>query len=576
MRKLRIPLGVRLSILIIVMNLTLSLILLGVSSQIYLRSVLNPFRETQTKAAEEVQKDTEKYAALMKALLENIQTEEFRRAKKEAVSADDYSILSTWMKSIPVKDVYPQGEYYDIITDFYSLFLIFMLDTVGVSSKFELSGCTLVGRADDGRLLTLFDQITGWLETEEQILSTCGDLADAEDEADNGYEDTETVYGKLMKTENGYLLSTGVPIVTKDFTGRIWLIRDINAIIKSQQAFVGRCMLFVILLTLAGVALALFALHRIVIFPLTAMAEGTRRFAEVKGTYGYDDVMQQVSRSNDEIGDLCSDIRSMQRNIVENTGNLTRLTAEKERILMELDMAANIQESMLPNTFPAFPDRSEFDLYASMVPAKEVGGDFYDFFLVDDDHLCLVIADVSDKGVPAALFMMAAKIIIANTARLVKSPAEILQTANSVISANNREQMFVTVWIGILTISTGLLTAANAGHEYPAVCRDGSFSLLKDRHGFVLGGMEGMKYQDYELQLSPGDKLFVYTDGVQDASNEYAERFETERMVKTLNEYAKASPREILRGMTETVSRFVGNTRQFDDMTMLCLEYRGK
>ena len=576
MRKLRVPLGVRLSILIVIMNMTLSLILLGVTSQIYLRSVLKPFRETQTKAVDELQKENDRYAVIMKYLLDKIQTEEFRRVKKEAESADDYSLLGRWMDNIPADDFKIEEEYYESVVDLHNLFLIFMLDSIEICTKNELSGCTMVARADDGRLLTLFDQISGRIESEAQVMSTCGDLAEEEDEADDGYDDEAVVYGKLMKTENGYLLSTGVPVVTKDFTGRIWLIRDVDAIIKSQQAFVTRCLLFVLLLTLVIVAIALFVLHRIVIRPLTAMADGSRKFAEIKGTYGYDDVMQQVTRTNDEIGDLCSGIRAMQRNIVENTENLTRLTAENERISLELEMAAGIQEAMLPDTFPAFPDRSEFDLYASMDPAKEVGGDFYDFFLVDDDHLCLVIADVSDKGVPAALFMMAAKIILANTARMLESPAEILKMANSVICANNREQMFVTVWLGILTISTGVLKAANAGHEFPAVCTGGVFSILRDRHGFVLGGMEGMSYREYELKLSPGDKVFVYTDGLQDASNEYGERFEKEKMIKVLNEYASASPKEIIGGMTEAVSRFVGNTRQFDDMTMLCVEYRGR
>ncbi len=231
---------------------------------------------------------------------------------------------------------------------------------------------------------------------------------------------------------------------------------------------------------------------------------------------------------------------------------------------------------MLPNIFPPFPERREFDIYATMDPAKEVGGDFYDFFLVDDDHLGLVIADVSGKGVPAALFMMASKIILANNAKMGKSPAQVLTDVNAAICANNREQMFVTVWMGLLEISTGSLTAANAGHEYPAVKQaDGSFELLKDPHGFVVGGMEDAQYKEYELQLEPGAKLFVYTDGVPEATNAENELFGTDRMVTALNENASAEPKELLKSMRKAVDGFVKEAEQFDDLTMLCVEYRG-
>jgi sigma-B regulation protein RsbU (phosphoserine phosphatase) len=230
---------------------------------------------------------------------------------------------------------------------------------------------------------------------------------------------------------------------------------------------------------------------------------------------------------------------------------------------------------MLPSTFPAFPDRREFDIYASMDPAKEVGGDFYDFFLVDEDHLCLLIADVSGKGIPAALFMMASMIILANNAMMGKSPAQILADTNGAICANDREEMFVTVWLGILELSTGKLTAANAGHEYPALQKAGGrFELLKDKHGFVIGGMAGARYKEYELQLEPGDKLFVYTDGVPEATDAANELFGTERMLAALNEDPAAAPEQILEQVRRAVDGFVKDAEQFDDLTMLCIEYR--
>jgi sigma-B regulation protein RsbU (phosphoserine phosphatase) len=265
----------------------------------------------------------------------------------------------------------------------------------------------------------------------------------------------------------------------------------------------------------------------------------------------------------------------MQLRIVQGTESLRNMTAEKERISTELNLAAKIQKGMLPGIFPPFPERKEFDLYASMTPARDVGGDFYDFFLIDEDHLALVIADVSGKGVPGALFMMVSQTILKNNAMIGKSVGEILAMTNDVICASNKMEMFVTVWMGILEISTGKIRAANAGHEYPALMKDGCFRLYRDRHSFVIGGMEGMRYREYELQLQKGEKLFLYTDGLPEATNAGAEMFGTGRMIEALNANAGLSPREILSGMKNAVDVFVGDAEPFDDLTMLCLEYIG-
>ena len=242
----------------------------------------------------------------------------------------------------------------------------------------------------------------------------------------------------------------------------------------------------------------------------------------------------------------------------------------------ELNMATEIQASMLPSIFPAFPNREEFDLYASMTPAKEVGGDFYDFFMIDDDHLGVVIADVNGKGVPAALFMMISKTVVQNFAMLGIDAAEVLTKANNALCAQNKMGMFVTAWIGILELSTGRMTCASAGHEYPAICHDGKFELLKDKHGFVLGGMEGARYRDYEIQLDRGDKIFVYTDGVPEATSADTELYGTDRMIDALNSKAEADPKGILGAVRASVDEFVGSADQFDDLTMVCIEYRGK
>ena len=286
--------------------------------------------------------------------------------------------------------------------------------------------------------------------------------------------------------------------------------------------------------------------------------------------------MDKDLRTGDEIEVLAEAFAMLSSRTRQYIAEVERVTAEKERIGTELALATRIQADMLPNIYPAFPDRSEFDIYASMDPAKEVGGDFYDFFLIDDDHLCMVMADVSGKGVPAALFMMASKIILDNNAMMGKSPAQVLTDANSAICANNREEMFVTAWLGVLELSTGKLIAANAGHEYPAMKKPGGeFELIRDKHGFVIGGMDGVQYREYEIQLEPGTKLFLYTDGVPEATSEDNELFGNERMLEALNAMPDAMPVQILKNVQSAVDAFVMDATQFDDLTMLCVEYRG-
>ncbi len=249
---------------------------------------------------------------------------------------------------------------------------------------------------------------------------------------------------------------------------------------------------------------------------------------------------------------------------------------DKERLDTELTMATRIQAETLPNIFPAFPERDDFNIHASMNPAKEVGGDFYDFFLIDDTHLGLVMADVSGKGVPAALFMMVSKILIQNIAMMGNSPAEVLRFVNNQLCMDNHEDMFVTVWYGCLDLETGVLEAANAGHEYPIFkYPDGRFELIKDKHGLVIGAMEGAKYRSYELQMEPGSKLFLYTDGVPEATNANNELFGTDRLVQALREKETGTPKEILAHVDSVVKDFVKDAPQFDDLTMLCIEYIG-
>lgn len=327
------------------------------------------------------------------------------------------------------------------------------------------------------------------------------------------------------------------------------------------------------------VSLSLICLLLIYLFVLRPLKEVQQNIRLYKSTKDSETVIRDLKkiRSKNEIRELSEDIISLASEIDDYTAKIQTITAEKERINTELSLATRIQVSMLPHIFPAFPHRSDFDIHAIMTPAKAVGGDFYDFFLIDEDHLCMVMADVSGKGVPAALFMMISKTIIQNCAVMLgMDPAKVLEKTNGAVCSNNPEQMFVTVWIGILELSTGRLCAANAGHEYPAIMHNGTFSLFKDKHGFVIGGLEGASYKSYDLYLQPGDKLFLYTDGVPEAAAADKEMFGIHRMLNALNTDPSATPKQVLKNVRKAVDAFVKDEEQFDDMTMLCLEYKGK
>ena len=326
----------------------------------------------------------------------------------------------------------------------------------------------------------------------------------------------------------------------------------------------------IILIIIVGTIAALVAARHIV-KPIEVMTQNIIESSQTGKMFE----MKKVYRTDDEIEVLAEAFLDLSTKTRKYIKDITRITREKERVSTELQMANRIQNSMIPNVFPPFPGRSEFDIYASMTPAREVGGDFYDFFLIDQNHLCMVMADVSGKGIPAALFMMISKVILQSCAMLGKGAGEILVKTNQAICSSNQVDMFVTVWTGILEISTGKITAANAGHEYPAILRDGRFSLIRDKHGLVIGGMDDVTYKEYEIELKPGDKLFLYTDGIPEASDKDNKMFGTSRMLDALNTDPLASPRQLLDNVASAVNVFVNGAEQFDDMTMLCIEYKG-
>ena len=282
--------------------------------------------------------------------------------------------------------------------------------------------------------------------------------------------------------------------------------------------------------------------------------------------------------TGDEIEELSDSFEQMNVELRDYIRQLRLATAEKERIGAELNMAKDIQAAQLPNAFPAFPERKDFDIYALMTPAKEVGGDFYDFFLVDDDHLAMVIADVSGKGIPASLFMMISKILIKNRLKAGDSPSAALEKVNNqLIETNNiKPKQFVTVWLAVLELSTGKGNAANAGHEHPVLKRaGGTYELVEYKHSPPVSLIRGLRFREHSFEMKPGDRLFVYTDGVAEAKNSERELFGTDRLLSVLNSDKDASPQKTLENVTNGINAFVGDAEQFDDITMLGFAYYG-
>ena len=393
----------------------------------------------------------------------------------------------------------------------------------------------------------------------------------------DGESDREMVVRDKGYIETDPHITLMVPLTASDgeVKGILCVQRQMDILTGMRNNFIKKILITLIILVIIVILVQSLFLHRTLLHPLKLISNEAIRFS-TENTVPDRKLCDQI-RNIDEIGALAGSIDQMEEQVQAYINNITKITAEKQRISTELNLATRIQAAMLPHIYPAFPERSEFDIYASMDPAKEVGGDFYDYFLVDDDHLCMVMADVSGKGIPAALFMMASKIILANNAKLGKSPAQILTDTNKSICSNNKEEMFVTVWLGILEISTGKLTAANAGHEYPVIKKAGSkFKLLMDKHGFVIGGLDGIRYKEYTIQMEPGSKLFLYTDGVPEATNAEGMLFGAERMLEALNSDPESSPENVMKQVRAHVDAFVKEAEQFDDLTMLCLEYKGE
>ena len=375
--------------------------------------------------------------------------------------------------------------------------------------------------------------------------------------------------------KGGGHVTSSVPLM--DTKGRpcaiVSVYKPMHEIKEYKKRFLQSMIIWALILTASFIALYALFLYMGIIRPILFVTYETSHLAEHHGELM--GLLKKVHGHN-EISTLAKSVEKMSHDLNRYIEDLTHATAEKERLGAELNVAKQIQAEMLPRVFPPFDNHKEVELFASMEPAKEVGGDFYDFYMIDDDHFAVVVGDVSGKGVPAALFMVITKTLLKDTAAVELDPAKIFEHVNKLLCEGNESGLFVTCWMGILTLSTGVLDFANAGHAAPLICHSGKIEYLSTKPNLMLAGMEGVKYQKHTITLEKEDRLFVYTDGVTEATNASEELYGEERLLNVLTQLTEKTSREILDCVRKDIDDFVKDAPQFDDITMLEMSFKGR
>ena len=384
-------------------------------------------------------------------------------------------------------------------------------------------------------------------------------------------ENGEIIVRHTMKTRSGSHITAMFPV--KNSQGKIIAVlgaqKDIQEFVAARHKYINAVILVEFIFAIIFIIFfsGFFNLH--FIKPVVTITRETDHFA----SYGGEPSEELMKiHPKDELGVLAHSVHQMECDVNRNIKQITQMTQEKQRLATELDLATKIQRGVLPKGYPAFPDCRSFDLFASMDPAKEVGGDLYDYHLLDDDHLMITVGDVSGKGVPAALFMMIVKTLLATHAKSGLSPSRIFQTTNGQLCKNNVMDMFVTCWLGIITLSTKELCFVNAGHPFPVLLRDGSASLVESKPNLMLGGMDGIPYAEHKISLQKGDSLLVYTDGVTEATDKNEQLFGETRLLEALRNCNDLDAPLLIKKVRATIDLFAGGAEQFDDITMLALK----
>ena len=534
-------LGANLTMASIIFTICICLGLGGTSVGIYYKSVINQY---------------EKYiSGILNIMSENIDADDLQQCINTQKESPKYKKSQEFMNQLKAS---------------YDIKYICILEPLNKSSEdnvmYIMSG---VGKEKNG-----FDNVTlGEFSGKEYD----EEMADYYISAMQG----KNIVYHMNKSKSGYTYTGILPIKNSQNESVALLCagvsaKDIDAtLIKYVKVFV---LAAIINAVLFFISLYLW-LRKRVIDPIQKLEASTKAFIKSSHVAEKPSQLKVVNpeiNSQDEMQTLSESLVVVANDIKHYMTEMIQKTKEKERIASELNVATHIQASMLPCIFPPFPDRPEFDIYASMEPAKEVGGDFYDFFMIDETHLAVVVADVSGKGVPAALFMVIGKTLIKDYSGFGNSLGEVFSKVNEILCESNKEELFITAFEGVLDLETGELEFVNAGHEKPIIYRkeENKWEIYPTRAGFVLAGMEGMTYHSGKLNLKKGDRLFLYTDGVPEAVNLKNEQYGMDRFMQILENNTDSDLKNLIKNVRKDVSLFADSAEQFDDITMLCMEYK--
>ncbi len=485
----------------------------------------------------------------------------FRTAETAATLIDGDKI-DKWEENGGSSEDYAQtARYIDVLTNKQHVTLIYVID---------------VDTSDYGRFTAVFNAVeegsdySPWPIGYERETTNDEYRNIYKEIYENGLERGSVVRTTELRGKEPHVTSL-IPVKKSDGTVRAILCvqRPMSELAIGRRLY----LFYVLVATVVIVSLASLTIFSFMrgqfVRPMKKITREAVRFAEENSAPDEWDI-DKISQIR-EIETLAVSIGRMENDTLQYIENLTKITAEKERISAELSLASRIQLGILPQEFP---ESSKFILYGTMKPARQVGGDFFDFFMIDDDHLALVIADVSGKGVPAALFMMVTKELVKNRLRDGDNPEQALYHINNQLIEGNKLGMFVTIWAAVLELSTGHGVSVNAGHEHPVVGHvGGNYELIKYKHSPALATWKDMSFKEHEFTMQHGDTIFVYTDGVTEASNKDEELFGTDRLIEALNRGPSAKPMAAVQSVMDAIAQFVGDAEQYDDITILCLKY---
>ena len=507
------------------------------------------------------------YVRFTSSLTKEYNDAAFRTAETAATLIDGDKIDRWQTNNGTDEDYILTAQYIDILCERQNVTMIYVID---------------VDTTDYGRFTSIFNSVardssyTPWPLGYERDTTNNEYRNIYRDIYENGLERGTLLRLNQLRGKEPHITSL-VPVKKADGSVRAILCvqRPMAELVEGRRLYLLYVAIATLIASVLVVMSSFFFLRHQFVKPMKKITAEASRFA-AESTLSKEGELSEISRIR-EIDILAQSIERMEKDMLGYIDNLTTVTAEKERIGTELAIAAQIQTNMLPKTFPAFPQRDDMDIYAVMKPAKEMGGDFYDFFFLDDRRLALVIADVSGKGIPAAMFMVVSRTLIKKQAQSGGvSTADILQAANEQICEDNTDGLFVTVWLAIIDLKTGEGLVSNAGHEFPALKKqDDDFKLLRYKHSPPLGALEGLKFEEHKILLDPGDEIFVYTDGVPEAVNENIEQYGNDRMLEALNAKTDNTPKGRIENVMASLDKFVGQAKQFDDTTMLCFKYFG-